>query len=98
MTFALNAGVEEQDAGIDEIRLAFEEAGAHRRHEAVGAEEEQARAGQRDRFAIQEIGAAGGKRVVEQAAIGQRGVAQESAAGDLLVRARCRRSRWRGRR
>ena len=85
VTLALKRCVEEQDAGVDEIRLAFEKAGAHGRHQAVGSEEKQARSGQRDRFAIQEIAAAGRKGVVEQAAIGKRRIAEESAAGDLLV-------------
>src|SRR4029077_12216218 len=78
--------VEQQDAGVDEIRLAFEEAGPHGRYEAVGPEEEQSRAGKRNRLAIQEINAASGKSVVQQTAVGERRIAEESAAGDLLIR------------
>src|SRR5690348_15700253 len=70
--------VEEQDAGVDEIRLAFEKAGTHGRHHTVRAEQKEAGSSQRDRFVVQEIAAPGRKRVVEQAAIGKRGVAQES--------------------
>ena len=51
----------------------------------LGPKRNSAGAGERDRLAVQEIGAAGGKGVVEQAAVGKRGIAQEAAAGELLV-------------
>ena len=41
--FGVEAGVEQQDAGVDEVGLAFEKAGAHGGHQAVGTEEEQRR-------------------------------------------------------
>ena len=84
--FRVHPGIEHQDAGIDEVRLAFEQSRAHRRHKAVDAEQREARAGERDRLTIQVIHAAAFKHVVDQTAIGQRRVAKKSATGELLVR------------
>src|SRR5262249_844537 len=76
--------VEEKYAGIHKIRLTLKQARAHGGHQTVRPEQEQPGASQRNRLAVQKVGAAARKRVVQQAAVRKRRVAQESSAGELL--------------